>query len=113
MVIEVGEKVHVSTRRHFPGDIRRHFVGEVTAVDEDRVRLEGYSFIFDPNHDDYVKRAEKRIRLLSITEAAHVINVLPREANLDDVVYEVDERRLMVTDHKTFDLDINEFGPSR
>jgi hypothetical protein len=32
MIIEVGEKLHVATRRFFPGDVRRYFVGEVIAA---------------------------------------------------------------------------------
>lgn len=113
MVIQIGEKLHVATRRLFPGDVRRHFVGEVVAADGDQVRLEGFSFIFDPNRDDYIKRPEKRVRLLSITDASHVINVLPAEAALEEITYELDDRKLVVTDHKTFDLEVNEFGPSR
>jgi hypothetical protein len=41
-----------------------------------------------------------------------VINVLPREAVLDRVTHELDERRLVATDNTTFNFEVNEFGPS-
>jgi hypothetical protein len=41
VVLEEGEKVHVIARRFFEDDLRRHFVGEVQAVTESAVRLEG------------------------------------------------------------------------
>ena len=31
-VIDIGEIIHVITRRNFEGDLRRHFVGTVQAV---------------------------------------------------------------------------------
>jgi hypothetical protein len=47
MVLTEGEKVHVITRRLFDNDLRRHFVGEVKAVSDVAVRLEGYAFVLN------------------------------------------------------------------
>jgi len=32
-VVQCGDKLHIITRRFIADDIRRHFAGEVTAVD--------------------------------------------------------------------------------
>ena len=46
MVVEKGEKIHVMIRRKFETDLRRHFIGEITAVSGTLVRVEGYSYLF-------------------------------------------------------------------
>ena len=44
-VIDVGDKVHIITRRLFEDDIRRHFVGEVTRVSGELQEVQGYTFV--------------------------------------------------------------------
>ena len=44
-MIATGEKVYVITRRTFEGDLRRQFVGEVQAVTDFAMRVQGYAFV--------------------------------------------------------------------
>ena len=114
MVVEIGEKIHIMTRRKFEQDIRRHFVGTVLASDGTVVRTEGYTFVFDTNKDDYIKRPEKRTRIFDLSDSGYIVNIIPKEAILEKIIYIfTSERRLVVTDEKYFSLDIHEFGPMR
>ncbi|MBZ0165486.1 MAG: hypothetical protein K8I00_01675 [Candidatus Omnitrophica bacterium] len=111
MVLQQGEKVHVITRRLFDGDLRRHFVGEIKAVADGIARVEGYVFVYDSGISGFVKREEIRTRIVSISDFGQVINVIPANVNLDNLVYKfTPQQRLVVTDNADFHLDINEFG---
>ena len=111
-VIEVGEKVHVITRRIFREDVRRHFAGTVTAVSEPLIRVEGYAFIFNPVTLHYVFRPDFRIRVFGIGDSNEIINVIPRASVLEHLRYELLEGRLVVTDGDAVALDINEYNAS-
>lgn len=114
MVLQPGEKVHVVTRRLFDGDLRRHFVGEVKSVSDWVMRVEGYAFVYDSGISQYVRREERRTRIISISDFGQVINVIPSRVDLDKLEYRLnDQQRLVVTDNADFHLDINEFGTSR
>jgi hypothetical protein len=111
-VLSVGEKVHIITRRLFPDDIKRHFAGEILSVSGDQIRLEGYVFIYNAGMNEYERRPEKRTRIFSLSGAGLIVIVLPRNADLETLHYEVKNRRLIFTDGKDLSLDINEFGPT-
>ena len=114
MVLELGEKIHVIIRRNFEGDLRRHFIGEVIAASGILVRLAGYAFVLDSTTGKYIRCPEKRIRIISLAESGYVINVLPANAEIQNAQYtKTQENRLVVSDGKTFSLDINEFGVAR
>ncbi len=114
MILEQGEKVHVITRRNFESDIRRHFVGEVLAVDGVLARVTGYTFVLDNTTGQFARRRERRIRIIGLADPGYIVNVLPREANIENSNYtQSPEGKLVVTDGKSFALDINEFGSSR
>ncbi len=111
MVLQKGEKIHIIIRRRFEDDLRRHFIGEVLEVDGILVRTEGYVFVFDTVINQYIRRKDKRIRIVGLADSGNIINVLPANADLKNTKYvENKEQRLVVTDEKTFELDINEFG---
>ena len=111
MVLKCGEKVHVIKRRVFVGDIRRHFIGEVTDATESVVRLEGHAYTLDTGTGQYVRRPEIRTRIISLVDANIIINVLPPNAKIDKAAYTTSkDGHLCVTDGETFTLDINEFG---
>lgn len=114
MVLDIGEKVHVITRRLFDNDLRRHFVGEVKAISEVAARLEGYVFVFDASHNRYVKRPERRVRIIGLVDSGNIINVLPPHLEIDDLSYQVSgENHTVFTDGVSFSLDINEFSAIR
>ena len=111
-VLAVGDKLHVMTRRLFAEDIHPHFVGEISAVAGPLFRAHGYSFVFDSGTNSYVKHPEARTRLFSLSDAGHIINVIPQEVDLNSLQYRIVAGRLAITDSRGFSLEINEFGQS-
>jgi len=111
MLLKPGEKIHVITRRYFDGDLRRHFVGQVVAATESAARVQGYAFVFYPGPNEYVRRPDLRERIIALGDTGNIINVIPESVNLEELVYRPSEQnRLVVTDRKSFSLDINEFS---
>jgi hypothetical protein len=111
-VIGIGDKVHVVPRRLFNGDIRRHFVGEVATVSGDLSELRGYTFVFQARMNEFRRLPELRTRLLSLREAGHIFNKIPRGVEVGLLFYQVVDRRLVVTEGQAVSLPINEFGPT-
>lgn len=109
-VLQVGSKVHMVTRRLFEQDVRRHFVGEVKAVDGSIARLEGYAFVYNHATAGYERKPELRNRLLTLTDAGVLINLIPDDVEIDAVHYAVLDGNLVATDGGSYRLDINEFG---
>jgi hypothetical protein len=113
-ILEVGEKLHIITRRTFENDLRRHFVGEVKACNDLVARVEGYAFIFDNIKNEYVKREEIRIRIVGLADPGIIIKVIPPSVRIEEVHYAKSmTNHLIATDGKAFNLDINEFGVMR
>ena len=112
-VVEVGDKLHIMTRRLFEEDVRRHFVGEVIATADPLVELRGYTFIFQRGANEYRRLPEERTRLFSLGESGHVVNKIPRNIEVGSIVYQNVENRLVLSDGRAFSLPINEFGSSR
>ena len=111
MVLENGEKVFIVARRFFLQELRRHFVGVVLESTDMVVRVKGYAFVFDDAKNDFVRREEIRTRIFSLTDAGYIINIFPNEAILDDISYKVDENnQRIITDGKTFKMNISEFS---
>lgn len=111
--IEVGDKLHIITRRRFESDVRRHFVGEVIGISGELHSVQGYAFVFTPGANEYKRRSESRTRLFSLGEEGLIVNKIPREIAIASLEYRSVEKRLVITDGKHFSLDINEFGGSR
>ncbi len=112
-VVVVGDKLHIITRRRFDTDVRRHFAGEITAIDGGLYRLEGYAFVFSQGANEYRKRPDLRTRIFSVGEDGFIVIVIPREVVIAELSYQTVNNRLVVTDGRDFLLDINEFGESR
>ena len=113
MLLDRGEKLHVIQRRLFDADTRRHFVGEVLAVDGPAARVEGYAFVFDTLRGGFERKPELRVRLVPLNDARLIITVLPRETEVEQCRYAVEGGRLVLTDGKQLKLDVNEFGARR
>ena len=111
-VLAVGDKLHIMTRRLFADDVHPHFACEIIAVDGPVFRAKGFPFVFDSGTNSYLKHADLRTRLFSLNDAGHIINVIPREVDLNSLHYRVVEGRLAITDGRGFSLEINEFGQS-
>jgi len=114
MILEPGEKVHVIVRRNFETDLRRHFIGEVVAAAECAVTVKGRVVVYDPVKCRYEVAPDTRVRILSLTDAGNIINIIPRATKIENVKYVLSaDKRLIVTDGESLTLDVNEFGVSR
>jgi hypothetical protein len=111
--IEVGDKVHIITRRLFDGDMRRNFVGEVTRVSGELHEVVGYAFVFQTGVNAYKKRPDRRTRLFRLGDAGLIVVKMPREVAVEAIEYRLVEKRLVVTEGERVVLDIDEFGSSR
>lgn len=109
-ILSPGEKIHMMMRRRFDKDIRRHFAGEIEAYENGVARARGHVFVLDDlNKHSFVKRPDKRTRLIPITDAELIVNVLPQSVNLDAIHYVLKDGSLTVTDGE-WRMDIKEFG---
>jgi hypothetical protein len=66
----------------------------------------------------FVRRPELRVRLVSLADGNNVINIIPREVDLEDLQYEDLQydsspgktKHVVITDGKSFSLDVHEFS---
>lgn len=106
-----GEKIHVMHRRRFEKDLRRHFVGQVKAYEHGVARVAGYVFVIDDlTKHLFVKRPDRRVKLVPIASGDVIVNVIPDEVDLEQVTYELRDRTLWVTDGSRWEMDLKEFG---
>ncbi len=111
--IEIGDKLHIITRRRFENDVRRHFVGEVTGISGELHRIQGFAFVFTMGANEFIKHPELRTRLFSLGEEGFIVNKIPSEIAITSLNYRLVKKHLVITDGANFSLDINEFGGSR
>ncbi len=110
-ILNPGEKIHVIHRRHFEKDARRHFVGQVECCEHGIARASGHVFVVDDlNKHMFVKRPDRRTKLIPIASGDVIVNVLPLDVNLEEVRYELKDRSLFVTDGRNWRMDVKEFG---
>lgn len=111
MVVDVGEKVHVVYRALYESAVRRHFLGEVVAVDRGLCRLEGFAFVYDYKTATFLKRVERRFTVVDLGDSGYVVNIIDSRVDIDAVTYKyLSDIGLVVTDGKSFVMNINEFG---
>ncbi len=108
MILEPGEKVHVIHRRYFEKEARRHFIGTVDACEAGVARITGYIYTVDRVKYVFVRRPEKRTRLVSLVSGDTLINFLPPSVNLEKIVYKQEKKAVRVTDGSDWYLDLSE-----
>ena len=110
-ILQPGDKIHVMHRRRFEKDVRRQFVGEVEAYDHGVARATGYVFVIDDLSSHlFVRRPDRRTKLIPIASGDVIVNVLPREIEPERVRYELKQRALFVTSGEAWSMDVKEFG---
>jgi hypothetical protein len=113
LMIEAGTPIHVVERRLFDGDLRRHFVGEVLTVGPNAVTAGGYAFVYDVNRDCWERLPDRRARVVSLVDSRLLIRLLPADVDVEQVHYTSENKRHVVTDGRSFSIDVNEFSPVR
>jgi hypothetical protein len=110
-LLRPGEKIHVIHRRQFEKEARRHFVGEVESYEHGLARASGYVFVVDDlNKHMFVKRPDRRTKLIAISSGDVIVNVIPESVEVESVAYELKDRSLVVTDGRAWTMDVKEFG---
>ena len=122
-ILSPGEKIHVMHLRRFEKDVRRHFVGEVESYEQGVARACGYVFVIDDlSKHLFVKRPDRRTKLIPVMSGDVIVNVLPETVDLDpplslfssspllQVAYELKDRSLVVTDGSAWSMEVKEFG---
>lgn len=114
MLLETSEKVHVVVRRAFEADLRRHFIGEIKVANDSIARIEGYFMVFDKSKNAFLKKPSIRVTIMDLSSSGYWVTIIPKNVNLVDLKYVYDSNnKLTLTDGKSFELDINEFGALR
>lgn len=110
-LIDAGDKLHVVTRRLFSDNVRRHFAGEIVAVDGVIARVEGFTFIYDEKSTTFKRTPQRQTSIYDLAESGYIVNIIPRNVDIDQLHYKTVERtHVIVTDGGDFSLGINEFG---
>jgi len=110
MILKAGEKVHVIHRRNFEREAHRHFAGVVEAYESGVARVSGHVFTVDPTKFAFIRRPEKRTRLISVSSGEVLVNILPDSVDLEKVTYKQENKGVRVTDGSDWHLDISEFA---
>ena len=110
MVLSKGEKVHVMTRRSMESSPRAHVVGVVQETADGLARIECWAYVWNRTERRFLRKTEKRVRIVSLVSADNIVTVLPATARLEDVEYRLEGRTLLVTDGKGWSLDASEFA---
>ena len=114
MLIEISEKVHVVVRRTFETDLRRHFIGEIKVANDSIARIEGYFMVFDKSKNTFIKKPNLRVTIMDLSSSGYWVTIIPKDIILTDLKYIYDSsNKLTLTDGKSFEIDINEFGALR
>lgn len=98
-------------RALYENSLRRHFIGEILGAQGALCRIEGYAFVYDVKTTMFDKRKEKRTTIADLGESGYIVNVLPNDVDIHDIIYKYEGGvGLVATDNKGFSLNINEFG---
>jgi hypothetical protein len=108
MILKPGEKLHVIHRRYFEKEARRHFVGIVDACEAGVARVTGYVYTVDRVKFSFMRRPERRTRLISLVSGDTLINILPPSVDLENIVYKQEKKAVRVTDGSDWYLDLSE-----
>ncbi len=111
-VISVGEGVIVISRRSYPEEVRRHFIGRVIAWMGSLMRVDGHAWIAN-SIGSFERRADLRTRVFSLATGGEIVLVVPPEVDVDSLRYRAAQGRLMITDGSAYTVDISEFGSAR
>jgi len=113
-MLSKGDKVFVITRRLFREDRIRMFVGEIQATTDMAMKVRGHVFVHDDFTNELVRREDTRTRIISLVDAVNNILVIPKEIDLENVQYKLnDMNERVITDNDSFTMNLNEFGASK
>lgn len=109
MILRKGEKIHVIHRRLFEKEPHRHFIGVVDEYENGVARVTGQVYTVDQVKFAFIRRPEKRTRIISVVSGDLLVNVIPASVDLEKIVYKQEAKSVRVTDGGDWYLDLSEF----
>jgi hypothetical protein len=113
MLLSIGEIIFVVVRRMFETDLRRSFIGEIQGVSEVAIRAKGYPFTYDEMTNQFIRINFKRIHIFSLTDSGIFIRVIDDVVNYGEINYGWKDGQRIITDGKSFEMSVSEFGIRR
>ncbi|MGV3773099.1 MAG: hypothetical protein ACO1QB_09380 [Verrucomicrobiales bacterium] len=110
MILEKGEKIHVIHRRNYEKDHHRHFIGVVEYYEAGLARVNGHVYTVDPVKFAFIKRVDRRVRIISLISGDLLVNIIPPSVDLDKITYKQESKAVRVTDGTSWHLDISEYA---
>lgn len=108
-LIRSGDKLLFSHRRLFENDQARYFVGVVDEFEQDIAVVTGRTFVWDAMHGRFLRKPDKRTKLLSLSSGTLICYRLPEATRIDELrIEDRDEHRLVLTDGDSFGMDMSD-----
>ena len=107
MVLKPGDKVMVVHRRLFETDQSRYFVGAVEEYDGGVAKVTGFTCV--RTDGGFVKKDERRTKIIPIASGALMTYQLPSTVDLDVVAFQdAPQQKVVLTDGRGFEFDMTE-----
>ena len=97
-------------RRLFEKEPHRHFIGVVDEYEAGVARVTGHVYTVDPVKFAFIRRPEKRTRVISVIAGDLLVNVIPVSVDLEKIVYKQEAKSVRVTDGGEWHVDLSEFA---
>jgi hypothetical protein len=107
LLLTPGDKIFVLERRLYKEDLKRHFVGEVHTCTGVGFRASGYPFYYHEPAQRFVRKPSPRLRIFTF-HSNLIIYLLPKHSDIDSVGYIAKEKKLILTDERSFELDVTD-----
>ena len=86
MILKNGEKVHAIHWRLLEKEPHRHFIGVIDEYENGVARVTGHVYTVDPVKFAFIRRPEKRTRIISVISGDLLVNVIPPSVDLEKIV---------------------------
>jgi hypothetical protein len=105
--VHSNDRILVVDRKLFRDDVTNMFVGVVEDYEDGFARARGYAYHIHPYEMGTERRAEERVRLVSLY-SGDVVYVLPRELNVAQIQIRRSPKSLILTDGQSFTMDLTD-----
>ena len=105
--VHSNDRILVIDRKLFRDDVTNMFIGVVEDYEEGFVRARGYAYHIHPYEMGTERRAEERVRLVSLY-SGDVVYLLPREVNVSQIQVRRSPKSLILSDGQTFTMDLTD-----
>jgi len=89
---------------------RRYFLGEVLAAEGPVCRLEGFVFVYNQKTTEFIRKPEKRVTIIDVSESGYITNIIDKKVNPANFSYKYAKDIGLIATDNSFSLNINEFG---